>query len=78
MAVEADCGVPTVLEALRVTRTSRFPVPGECGEGGWQCVIPNSEFRIPNSAPQLAYTSSRDRLFAAISAGPLGRAPPDA
>jgi len=30
MAVEADCGESTVLEALRVARTTRFPVLGEC------------------------------------------------
>ena len=29
MASEADCGVSTVLEALRVTRESEFLVPGE-------------------------------------------------
>ncbi len=27
MAFEADCGVSTVLEAIRVKRTSRFLVP---------------------------------------------------
>ena len=29
MAPEADCGLSTVLEALCVTRTARFPVPGK-------------------------------------------------
>ncbi len=27
MAFEADCGMSTVLEAIRVTSTLRFPVP---------------------------------------------------
>ena len=30
MVFEADCGVSTVLEALRVASTSRSLVPGEC------------------------------------------------
>ena len=30
MAFEADCGVSTVLEALRVTDTARPLAPGEC------------------------------------------------
>ena len=30
MAFEADCGVSTVQEELRVASTVRFPVPGEC------------------------------------------------
>ena len=29
MAFEADCGVSTMLKALRVTSTTRFLVPGE-------------------------------------------------
>jgi len=30
MAFEADCGASTVLEALCVTSTPRFPIPEEC------------------------------------------------
>jgi len=30
MALEADCGVSTVLEEIRVASTARFLVPGEC------------------------------------------------
>ena len=30
MAPEADCGLSTVLEALCVTSTTRFPVPANC------------------------------------------------
>ena len=32
MALEADCGVSTMLEAIRVTSTSRFPMPGKAGQ----------------------------------------------
>ena len=34
MAFEADCGVSTVLEEIRVTSTARFLVPGECRATG--------------------------------------------
>ena len=75
MAFEADCGVSTVLEALRVTDTGRPLVPGEChGSLGASRAMQPGRLRYKATRIGLPFVGQAPRLPAGlVTAKPVGR-----